>query len=336
MLCFMPIQESPEIAAVVMRIGDAWNARDFETYANLISSGPHFRGIGTDVDEFWESAEKQLMIVRAQMEELTDQGWSRLDATVERLDAFEDGPIGWATALVTMKTPVGDLPVRMTFVLVLESGAWKVVQWHSSVPAPTVQTHGVELTTTLDDLLSSVADDSAVVGTLATSEGTLTLVFTDIVDSTVMAERMGDAGWVDLIGNHESDIRRIVAKHGGTVVKMLGDGSMLSFSSARAATRAALELHEVTADLDYAVRIGIHAGEVTRQEGDLLGVTVNKAARIASIAQTGQTLVSAIVAELVGSVDDLGFGPPETVTLKGLSGTHTLMAIEPNTIPGRP
>jgi adenylate cyclase len=336
MLCFVPIRESPEIAAVVRRIGDAWAARDFETYANLISSGPHFRGIGTDLDEFSESAEKHLMVTRTQMRELTDQGWSRLDVTVDRLDAFEDGPVGWATALLTAKTPVGDLSLRMTFVLVLESGAWKVVQWHTSVPAPSVQSHGVELTTTLDDLLSSVADDSVALDSLATSEGTLTLVFTDIVDSTVMAERMGDDGWVDLIGNHESDIRRIVTKHGGTVVKMLGDGSMLSFSSARAATRAALELHEVTADLDYAVRIGIHAGEVTRQEGDLLGVTVNKTARIASIAQAGQILVSAIVAELVGPVDGLDFGPPETFTLKGLSGTHTLVAIEPNSIPDRP
>jgi hypothetical protein len=193
MLCFMPIQESPEIAAVVMRIGDAWAARDFETYANLISSGPHFRGIGTDVDEFSESAEKHLRVVRAQMDELTDQGWSRVDATVDRMDAFEDGPVGWASILLTVKTPVGDQPVRLTTVLVLESGAWKLVQWHTSVPAPSVQTHGVELTTTLDELLSSVAEDSVVVGSLATSEGTLTLVFTDIVDSTVMAERMGDA-----------------------------------------------------------------------------------------------------------------------------------------------
>jgi class 3 adenylate cyclase len=335
-LCFVPIRESPEIAAVVNRIGDAWAARDFETYANLISSGPHFRGIGTDVDEFSESAEKHLRVVRAQMDELTDQGWSRVDATVDRMDAFEDGPVGWASILLTVKTPVGDQPVRMTTVLVLESGAWKIVQWHTSVPTPYVQTHGVELTTTLDDLLSSVAQDSVALGTLATSEGTLTLVFTDIVDSTVMAERMGDAGWVELIGNHESDIRRIVTKHSGTVVKMLGDGSMLSFGSARAATRAALEIHEVTADLDYAIRIGIHSGEVTRQEGDLLGVTVNKTARIASIAQAGQILVSAVVAELVGPVDGLDFGPPETVTLKGLSGTHILMAIEPNSIAGRP
>ena len=131
-----------------------------------------------------------------------------------------------------------------------------------------------------------------------------------------------------LVKEHESDIRRITAKHGGTVVKMLGDGSMLSFSSARGAARAAIDLQAITGGRGYAVRIGIHAGEVVRREGDLLGITVNKAARVASVAGAGQVLVSSLVAELVGPIEGVEFGQPETVTLKGLSGTHTLLPIE--------
>lgn len=315
-----------------MRVGEAWASRDFETYANLISRGPHFRGIGTDADEFWESSEEFLKVRGVQSEELDRQGWSRAEATIDRLDAFEDGQVGWASMLLTIKTPVGEVALRATTVLVLESGAWKVAQWHTSVPSPNVQTFGVELTTTLDDLLASVAEDVSALGTLAASEGTSTLVFTDIVDSTVMAERIGDGGWVALVKEHESDIRRITAKHGGTVVKMLGDGSMLSFSSARGAARAAMELQAITGGQDYAVRIGIHAGEVVRREGDLLGITVNKAARVASIAGAGQVLVSSLVAELVGPIEGVEFGQPETVTLKGLSGTHTLLPIEARSI----
>lgn len=330
----MAVRESPEIAAVVQRVGEAWGARDFETFSNLISTGPHFRGIGTDAAEFWESAETFLRVRRIQAEELNRQRWPQATATVERLDAFEDGSVGWASILVKIKAPAGEVSLRATAVLSLESGTWKVVQWHSSVPAPNVETFGVELTMTLDDLLESVAQDSAAMDALAGPEETVTLVFTDIVDSTVMAERIGDDGWVAAVKVHESDIRRLTTRHGGRVVKMLGDGSMLAFGSARAAVRTALDILDSTREGDYAVRIGIHAGEVIRREGDLLGITVNKAARVASAAGTNQVLVSALVAELIGSMDGISFGTPQTVHLKGLAGNHTVVAVEADPAPG--
>jgi len=322
------VRESPEIAAVVRRIVEAWESRDHETQSNLITSGPHFRGIGIDAEEFWDSSEAFLRVHQLQAEELAGESGSQGEVTLERLDAFEDGRVGWASVLLTMRTPIGDANLRATVVLVLEAGAWRVVQWHTSAPSPNVQTFGVELTTTLDELLTSVSEDDVALDALAKSEGTMTLVFTDIVDSTILAEQIGDVGWLSLVKNHESDIRRYTAAHGGMVVKMLGDGSMLAFSSARAAVRTALEIQQAAAGEQYAVRIGIHAGEVVRREGDLFGITVNKAARIASVARAGQILASALVAELLGATDGLAFGPPETVTLKGLSGAHTLVAIE--------
>jgi len=320
------VRESAEIAAVVQRLGDAWGARDFETYSNLISRSPHFRGIGTDADEFWETAEKFLAVRQVQSGELAAQGWDQAEGTLERLDAFEDGPVGWASMLYALKTPNGVVHLRATAVLALETGAWRVVQWHTSVPTPNVHTFGVELTTTLDDLLAAVAEDSGALDALNRSEGTMTLVFTDIVDSTVLAERLGDERWVGLVKDHESEIRRITGRQGGTVVKMLGDGSMLAFDSARAAVRTAVAIQEATDG--YGVRIGVHAGEVVHSEGDLLGVTVNKAARVASIAEGGQVLASSVVAELVGTMTGLSFNNPETVTLKGLSGTHTVLSVE--------
>lgn len=324
----MAVRESPEIAAVVRRAGEAWAARDFETYSNLVSEGPHFRGIGTDADEFWESAEEFLRVRSVQSDELVAGGWAQAESTVDRLDAFEDGSVGWASVLFSIKAPIGDVSLRATVVLALEAGVWKVVQWHTSVPAPNVHTFGIELTTTIDDLLTAVAEDASALDVLSRPEGTMTLAFTDIVDSTALAERIGDEGWVALVKDHEATIRRIVARHQGTVVKMLGDGSMLAFDSARAAVRAALEIQASTGET-FAVRIGIHTGEVTRTEGDLLGITVNKAARVASIAGSGQILASLLVAELVGTIPGYGFGSPETVTLKGLSGTHAVVSIVP-------
>lgn len=64
------MRESPEIAAVVLRVGEAWGSRDFETYSNQISTGAHFRGIGTDAEEYWASAEEFLNVRRAQSEDL--------------------------------------------------------------------------------------------------------------------------------------------------------------------------------------------------------------------------------------------------------------------------
>lgn len=322
------MRESPEIAAVIQRLGAAWASRDFETWSHQISRGPHFRGIGTDAEEFWESAEKFLKVREVQAKELDRQGWTQAEGSVDRLDAFEDGSVGWALVLLTVQTPAGKVQIRATAVLALEEGAWKVVQWHTSVPSPNVETFGVELTTTLDGLLTSVAQDPTAMAALARSEETVSLVFTDIVDSTVMAERAGDDGWVALVKDHESAIRRATARHGGMVVKMLGDGSMLAFSSARAAVRTALEIRDATRNEAYAVRIGIHAGEVIRREGDLLGITVNKAARVASIAGADQILVSALVAELVGPIEGVTFGAPATVKLKGLAGSHTVVSLE--------
>jgi len=322
------VRESPEVGAVVRRIVEAWESRDYQTQSNLITTGPCFRGIGVDAEEFWDSAEAFLRVHRVQAEELAGESGSHGNVMLERVDGFEEGRVGWASVLLTMRTPIGNADLRATVVLVLEAGAWRVVQWHTSAPSPNVQTFGIELTTTLDDLLTSVAEDAVALDTLAESEGTMTLVFTDIVDSTILAEQIGDEEWLTLVKNHESDIRRSTAAHGGTVVKMLGDGSMLAFNSARAAVRAALEIQKAAGAEEYAVRIGIHAGEVVRREGDLFGITVNKAARIASVAGAGQILASSLVAELLGSTDGLLLGQPETATLKGLSGTHVLLPIE--------
>ncbi len=320
----MAVRESPEIAAVVLRVGEAWAARDFNTFSNLISKAGHFRGIGTDADEVWDSAEEFLGVRRVQSEELDGRGLDDVGATVERLDAFEDGNIGWASMQVSIETPSGVVPLRATMVLAMEAGVWRIVQWHGSVPTPNMETFGVELTTTLDELLESVAEDSVAMETLA-AEGTRILAFTDIVDSTPLAERLGDAGWLALIEGHEAGIRRITSTHGGTVIKMLGDGSMLAFTSARAAVRAALDIQQSTAGEGYVVRIGIHAGEVMRKEGDMLGTAVNKAARVASAAVGGEVLVSALVAELTGTMDGIEYGPERNAVLKGLTGVHTLM-----------
>ena len=225
--------------------------------SNLFSSSADLRVLGFDADEQWSDAVEFLKVFTAQMGEIPD--WSVENHHVE---AFEDESFGWATMHSTIVSPEGESPIRHTAVFRLDGGVWRVVQWHNSIPVPNQQVFGVELTTTLNRLVASVLDSGSDLAGASGLEGTATLVFTDIVDSTVLAQSVGDVAWAKMVGSHERTIGRIAGSHGGTVVKFLGDGSMLVFESARAAIRAAVELQRSCETEPYAIRIGIHAGEV--------------------------------------------------------------------------
>ncbi len=319
----MSFTPSPEIEAVARRILATWNQGDVKTMSNLFSSSANLRVLGFDVDEQWNGPDEFLSVFAAQSGEMPD--WSIESHHVE---AFEDGSFGWATLQSTIVTPEAETPMRHTAVFHLDGGAWRVVQWHNSIPVPNQQVFGVELTTTLGHLVASVLDTSSDLAGASGSEGTATLVFTDIVDSTVLAQSVGDVAWAKMIGSHERTIRRIAGLHGGTVVKFLGDGSMLAFESARAAIRAAVELQRSCDAEPYAVRIGIHTGEVIRTADDLLGLTVNKAARVAAAATGGGIMVSSTTRDLIGQMEGVRIGEPKIVRLKGISDAHQIAPIE--------
>ena len=155
-----------------------------------------------------------------------------------------------------------------------------------------------------------------------------TLVFTDIVDSTSLAEAVGDDRWAMMIRDHEEVIEAVTAENGGTVVKFLGDGSMLAFDSARAALRSAIQIQRATVDLPFSVRIGVHTGEVRRTADDLFGLTVNKAARIAAATAAGGVTISSTTKDLVGSIDGVSMGDIRTVALKGMADTHQIVSVD--------
>jgi class 3 adenylate cyclase/ketosteroid isomerase-like protein len=319
----MSLTRSPEIEAVARRILATWNKRDVETMSNLFSSDPSLRVLGFDLDEQWRGPEEFLNVFAAQSGEFPD--WS---IDVHEAEAFEDGSLGWATLHSTIVTPETETPMRHTAVFRLDGGAWKVVQWHNSIPVSNQQIFGVELTTTLDHLVASVLGNGSYLPATAGSEGTMTLVFTDIVDSTVLAQSVGDFAWTEMIGSHEATIRRITGAQGGLVVKFLGDGSMLAFESARAAIRAAVDIQRACTVEPFAVRIGIHTGEVIRTADDVFGLTVNKAARVAAAADGGGIMVSSTTRDLVGSMEGIRIEEPKIVALKGLSDAHLIAAIE--------
>lgn len=313
---------SPEIEAIVRRVIQAWQKRDFDTMAALFTGDAILRVIGFDKDEYWAGPEEFLGVFRSQAKEMPD--W------IEEFDqvvAFEDHEHGWATILGTLVIAETRTPIRHSAVLRMENGNWRVIQWQNAIPVPNEQVFGVELTTTLGDLVTSVLDDHAQLSSAAGSEGTMTLVFTDIVDSTVLAESLGDRVWAEIVRSHEATIRRITASEGGIVVKVLGDGAMLAFVSARAALRAAVEIQRAFTKSNVSLRIGIHTGEVVRTSDDLFGLTVNKAARIAATAGGGEIIASSTTRDLVGSMPEIHNEDAKVVALKGMAGNHPVVSI---------
>jgi class 3 adenylate cyclase len=157
-------------------------------------------------------------------------------------------------------------------------------------------------------------------------DGTMTVVFTDVEGSTALLERLGEDLWLELMRDHNRLVRERVSAHDGVVVKSQGDGFMLIFASASAALASAIELQEVFsvynarhADQPLRVRIGLHTGNVFREEDDFLGKTVVVAARIAGRARGGEVLVSAALKDYTEHVAEWRFGPASDLSLKGLT-----------------
>jgi DNA-binding NarL/FixJ family response regulator len=161
---------------------------------------------------------------------------------------------------------------------------------------------------------------------------TVTVLFADVEGSTAMLERLGQARWLRALGDYEALLDAVVTDHGGTLVKAIGDGHLLSFPSARGALRCAVAIQRslsLESAPDLRVRMGINTGEPVVTEDDLHGRTVVKAARIAAMAKGGEILVSGVVRELAQADEDLDdeiwFDEGREVELRGLRGRHLVL-----------
>lgn len=127
------------------------------------------------------------------------------------------------------------------------------------------------------------------------------VMFTDIVDSTGMIERLGDERSVEMVRAHDSMVRRALQDCGGREVKHTGDGIMASFADIDAALRCARGIQSAFDAFNLAsaeklrLRIGIHAGEPVEDSNDLFGTTVTMAARICGKAEGEGIVVSETV-----------------------------------------
>jgi class 3 adenylate cyclase/DNA-binding CsgD family transcriptional regulator len=162
----------------------------------------------------------------------------------------------------------------------------------------------------------------------------VTLLFTDLVGSTELLQRLGDDDAEKLRQVHFSLVRRALTAAGGDEVKTLGDGLMAVFTSPVQAAGCAVEVQRAIEEhnrnqvpgQELHLRVGLHAGEPIEEEGDFHGTSVVVARRLCDVAQGGQILASELLAGLVGSRGGLHFRRVGPLKLKGL--TDPLPAVE--------
>jgi class 3 adenylate cyclase len=157
-------------------------------------------------------------------------------------------------------------------------------------------------------------------------EGTVTVMFTDLVGSTALGDRLGDEAAQALRRAHDRILRQQFERSGGKVIKGTGDGFMVAFTSARQGVDCAVDVQRAIAAqhsegryLELQVRIGLHTGEPIAEGDDLLGSDVNLAARIEAEADSGQVLVSELTRLLARRGPGLQFVALGERTLKGFA-----------------
>ena len=129
----------------------------------------------------------------------------------------------------------------------------------------------------------------------------LTILFTDMEDSTSLTQRLGDAQAQELVHAHNTIVRNALQARGGSEIKHTGDGIMASFPSASSAVECAIAIQRDVAehnDANLRVHIGVNAGEPLAEDGDLFGTAVQLARRICDYAGAGDILVADVVRQL--------------------------------------
>ena len=160
------------------------------------------------------------------------------------------------------------------------------------------------------------------------------LLFADIVDSTALTERLGDAAFRGKARDLDGALRTVIRENGGTPIegKLLGDGVLAVFTSAREAIEAALACGAKGSHAGLPLHLGLHAGDVIREEdpdgrANVYGGAVNIASRVAGLSAPGEVLVSETVRSLARTSAGVRFEDRGEQALKGVGEAVRMWAV---------
>ncbi len=150
------------------------------------------------------------------------------------------------------------------------------------------------------------------------------ILFTDVVGSTELSQRLSPETADEVRRNHFSILRQAIAEAGGTEVKNLGDGLMVVFASASAALACGVVMQQGVErdnrgrEHSVGLRVGLSGGEVSREDGDYFGDPVVEAARLCATCESGQVLAADVVRAMAGRRSRHKCRPIGGLVLKGL------------------
>ena len=161
--------------------------------------------------------------------------------------------------------------------------------------------------------------------------GTAIILFADIVESTALTERIGNVAFREQSSELEGAIRAAISKHKGAAVqgRTLGDGVLGAFGSAAEAIAAAISCVAAAEDCGLTLHLGIHAGDVIREAGNVHGMAVNVASRISGLSAPNEILVSSTVRDLARASASVTFDDRGEHALKGVADPQRLFAVGP-------
>jgi class 3 adenylate cyclase/pimeloyl-ACP methyl ester carboxylesterase len=159
--------------------------------------------------------------------------------------------------------------------------------------------------------------------------GTAVILFADIADSTALTERLGDAAFRAKARELDGGLRTVIRDRSGAAIegKLLGDGVLAVFTSARQAIEAALACGRSGDEAGLPLHLGLHAGDVIREEGNVFGGAVNIAARVSALAAPGEVLVSDIVRGLARTSAGVQFEDRGEREMKGVGEPVRVWAV---------
>lgn len=154
----------------------------------------------------------------------------------------------------------------------------------------------------------------------------VTVLFTDIVDSTSRAASLGDSVWAQVLDRHDAIARSAIRSCGGRFIKETGDGVLALFDAPARGIECAKRLRSALSHAGIPIRAGMHTGEVELRGEDVSGIGVHIAARVASLAQGGELLVSRTVKDLVTGAE-FSFATRGALRLRGVPERWEVLAV---------
>ena len=317
------IRHSAELVAIARRWLNAMENKDREVLTHSFLDSDVVRYIGSAFDEYWTGS-----LVRKGYADHVDEIPPMRYQNVQ-IEAFESGNTGWANCLceVIFQGSEEVHQPRYSWIFHLEKDGWKICHTHVSLPKSNLEVIGREHAA-FEELIRSAKEAFD----LTANQGTTTVMFTDIVSSSSIAETVGDQVWAEAVGGHLEALSGLIEANNGTLVKSLGDGTMSVFPSSYGAVNTAIAMQKMVDKSDrnprLRIRVGLHTGDVVESKGDFFGTVVNKAARIAEAAEPSQILLSDVTRAMVETSGNYEFLQNRTVELKGITGSHGISCVQ--------